>query len=437
MSADPSSSAPLAARRPAAVAFIFVTVLFDVLALGIIIPILPKLVLGFLKGDTEHGTIIYGAFGTVWAVMQFFFAPVLGALSDRFGRRPVILISCFGLSADYVLMALAPNLGWLFVGRVISGITAANIPTAMAYIADVTPPEKRAASYGTIGAAFGVGFVVGPALGGLLGQVDPRLPFWVAAALGFANACYGFFVLPESHPVDHRRAFTWKQANPVGALRLLRSRDGLIALAAINFLCYLAHEVYPNVFVLNVDYRFHWDERTVGLTLCVVGICTILTQGLLTRVAVARLGERRVILLAMTSGTLGFLLYAAAPNSLWFWAAIPLIAPWDIAAPAMQSLMSQRLDASEQGLLQGALSSVRGITGVMGPSLFTLTFAAFIPGGWAAARGWHLAGAPFLLSATLVVIALLVAWLAVHGGKAFPAPTAEALAAAPGFTPEV
>ena len=437
MSADPSLPSAAPPRRPAAVAFIFVTVLLDVLALGLIVPILPKLVVGFLKGNTEHGAIIYGVFGTVWALMQFFFAPMLGALSDRFGRRPVILISCFGLSADYVLMALAPNLGWLFAGRVISGITAASIPTAMAYIADVTPPEKRAASFGMVGAAFGAGLVFGPALGGLLGQMDPRLPFWVAAALGFANACYGLFVLPESHPAKHRKAFAWSRANPVAALYLLRSRSGLSGLAVITFLCYLAHEVYPAVFVLYVDYRFGWNERTVGLTLGGVGICTALTQALLTRPAIVRLGERGAILLGLTSGTLGFLLYGAAGNPVWFWAAIPLIAPWGIASPAMQGLMSRRLDASEQGMLQGALGSVRGVTGLIGPTLFTLTFAAFLPGGWVGGKAGHLPGAPFLLSAALILAALLTAWLAVRIPKDAPVPAAEALAPPTAFTPEI
>ena len=225
-----------AAPRRAAVAFIFVTVVLDMLALGMIVPVLPKLVIQFLGGDTAHAARIYGLFGTVWALMQFVFAPLLGALSDRCGRRPIVLLSNFGMGLDYIVMALAPTLNWLFAGRVVSGITAASIPTAGAYIADVTPPEKRAAAFGLIGAAFGIGFVLGPALGGLLGAVNPRLPFWVAGGLSLANAMYGLFVLPESLPVERRAGFAWQRANPVGALNLLRSHPELFGLAAANLL---------------------------------------------------------------------------------------------------------------------------------------------------------------------------------------------------------
>src|SRR5712691_795049 len=222
--------------RRAAFIFVFITVLLDMLALGIVIPVLPKLVVDFLSGDTARAAEIYGIFGTVWALMQFIFSPVHGALSDRFGRRPLILISNFGLALDYVLMALAPNLWWLFVGRVISGITAASISTAYAYVADVTPPQDRAARFGMLGVAFGAGFILGPAIGGLAGSVDPRLPFWIAAALSLANAAYGFFILPESLPPERRSPFRWRRANPIGSLVLLRSHKRLAAFATVNFL---------------------------------------------------------------------------------------------------------------------------------------------------------------------------------------------------------
>ncbi|MGZ3461771.1 MAG: MFS transporter, partial [Archangium sp.] len=237
-------NAPVTPRR-AALVFIFVTVLLDILAMGMIIPVLPKIVLGFLNGDTARAAEVFGLFSTVWALMQFVFSPVLGALSDRHGRRPVILLSNFGLGLDYILMALAPSLSWLFAGRVISGITSASISTASAYIADVTPPEKRAASFGMIGAAFGVGFVLGPALGGVLGNMNPRLPFWVSAALSLANAMYGLFVLPESLPPERRMAFQWRRANPVGALTLLRSNREVLGLASVHFLYNLAHVALP------------------------------------------------------------------------------------------------------------------------------------------------------------------------------------------------
>ena len=260
--------------------FIFVTILLDMLALGVIMPILPKLVESFVDNDTASAARIFGLFGTAWALMQFLFSPILGGLSDRFGRRPVVLLSNFGLALDYVLMALAPSLTWLFVGRVISGITSASVSTAFAYIADVTPPERRAAVFGKIGAAFGAGFILGPALGGLLGGMDPRLPFWVAAGLSFANTLYGFLILPESLPRDRRSPFRWKSANPLGALHLLRSDRVLAGLSVVNFFAQVAHVVLPSTFVLYATYRYGWDATTVGLTLAMVGICAMVVQGL-------------------------------------------------------------------------------------------------------------------------------------------------------------
>src|SRR5438270_9826324 len=265
--------------RSGAAAFIFVTILLDMFALGLVMPVLPKLVESFVANDTARAARIFGLFGTAWALMQFFFSPVLGALSDRFGRRPVVLLSNLGLALDYILMALAPSLAWLFIGRVISGITSASISTAFAYIADVTPPEKRAAVFGKIGAAFGAGFILGPAIGGLLGGMDPRLPFWVAAGLSFANALYGLLILPESLPPERRSPFHWKSANPMGALHLLRSDRVLAGLSVVNFLAQVAHVVLPSTFVLYTTYRYGWDPRTVGLTLAMVGICTMAVQG--------------------------------------------------------------------------------------------------------------------------------------------------------------
>ena len=237
------------------------------LALGLILPILPKLVESFVDNDTATAARIFGLFGTAWALMQFLFSPILGALSDRFGRRPVVLLSNFGLALDYVLMALAPSLTWLFIGRVISGITSASISTAFAYIADVTPPERRAAVFGKIGAAFGAGFILGPAIGGLLGGMDPRLPFWIAAGLSFANTLYGWLILPESLPPERRAPFRWKSANPLGALHLLRSNRILAGLSLANFFGQVAHVVLPSTFVLYATYRYGWDTTTVGLTL--------------------------------------------------------------------------------------------------------------------------------------------------------------------------
>src|ERR1700727_2439155 len=291
--------------RGAAVAFIFVTILLDMLALGLIMPILPKLVESFVDNDTARAARIFGVFGTAWALMQFFFSPILGSLSDRFGRRPVVLLSNFGLGLDYVLMALAPSLAWLFVGRVISGITSASVSTAFAYIADVTPPEQRATMFGKFGGAFGAGFILGPAVGGLLGGMDPRLPFWVAAGLSFANALYGLLILPESLPPERRSPFRWKSANPVGALRLLGSDRVLAGLSLVTFLAQVAHVVLPSTFVLYATYRYGWDAKPVGLTLAMVGICAMAVQGAAIGPIVKHLGERWALLLGLSSGALG------------------------------------------------------------------------------------------------------------------------------------
>ena len=390
----------------AALPFIFVTILLDVLSFGIIIPVLPKLIERFMDGNTAAAAEMYGLFGSVWALMQFICSPVFGALSDRFGRRPVILLSNFGLGFDYIVMALAPTVSWLFLGRVISGITGASFTTASAYVADVTPPEKRAASFGLVGAAWGLGFILGPALGGLLGAYDPRLPFWGAAALTLINATYGVFILPESLPPERRAAFSWKKANPIGSLTLLRSHPELLGLAAVTALYFLAHQALQSVFVLYTSFRYGWDERMVGLTLTAIGVCMMIVQGGVVRRVVARFGERRALLTALICGAIGFTIYGLArtPNS--FWSGMPIFALMGLYMPSMQGLMTRRVDPSAQGQLQGANSSIMGITGMLGPSLFTRIFANFI----GAHRSWHLPGAPFLLAALLLVAALILAW---------------------------
>lgn len=398
------SEVPRPPRR-AAVIFIFITIVLDMLALGMIIPVLPGLVVDFLAGDTVGAAHIYGLFGTLWALMQFLASPILGSLSDRFGRRPVILLSNLGLGLDYVLMALAPTLGWLFAGRIISGITAASIPTAGAYIADVTPPEKRAASFGMLGAAFGIGFVLGPALGGVLGSFDPRLPFWVAAGLSLANACYGFLVLPESLAPDRRAPFAWRRANPVASLDWLRRQPALLGLAAVQWLSFLAHEVLPSTFVLYAGYRYGWNERTVGLTLAIVGICSGIVQGGLVGRVVRAIGERAALRIGLVLGAIGFAIYGVAPNGALFWVGIPFMALWGLTGPSVQGLMTRRVSPTEQGRLQGAINSLRGVSGLIGPTLFTTVFAMFIRDR----AGLHLPGAPFLTSALLLVLSLIVA----------------------------
>lgn len=392
-------------KRRAALGFIFVTVMLDMLAFGIIAPVLPGLIKGFLHGDVARSSEYLGLFITVWALMQFGFSPVIGMLSDRYGRRPVVLLSNFGLAADYAVMALAPTVWWLFLGRVLSGLTSSSMPTAQAYISDVTPPEGRAKAFGIFGAAFGIGFILGPGLGGWLGAISPRLPFWVAGCFSLMNAMYGLFVLPESLPVEKRQPrFDWQKANPLGALVLLSSHPELLGLAAVNFLTYLAHEVYMTVFVLYVMYRYAWGQRAIGGALMIVGILSMVVSGLMVGPVVKRFGERPSLFAGLLFGAAGFVMFGWAPVGWIFLAAIAVNALWSLSGPPTQSLMTRRVSTSEQGQLQGALASLRGIAMVIGPGMFSGTFAYFI------AQHRDFPGAPWYLAALLLCAALVVAW---------------------------
>src|ERR1700682_3236073 len=341
----PGPESPARASRfgQAAFIFIFITILLDFLALGIVAPVLPNLIIQFKGGNIASAASITGYFGFAWATMQFIFSPILGAWSDRFGRRPIILISCAGLGFDYILMAMAPTVGWLFIGRLISGITTSNISTAFAYITDVTPPERRAKHFGLISAAFGLGFIIGPAVGGLLGNVHLRLPFWIAAGLSLANAIYGFFILPESLPPERRSKSAWHMANPLGSLNLLRSHPELGGLAVVTTLYYLAHQVLPSVFVLYADYRYGVSERMGGLSLTAVCLSVSIVSGTLVGPFVKRFGERFGLLFGLLCGVLSFLGFGLASRGWLIFAFIPFLALWGIAGPAMQSLMSQRV----------------------------------------------------------------------------------------------
>jgi DHA1 family tetracycline resistance protein-like MFS transporter len=394
------------ARVSAAFSFVFVTVLLDMVAIGIIIPVLPGLVVAFRGGDTASAAAIYGLFGTVWAAMQFVFAPVLGSLSDRFGRRSVILLSNLGLGLDYVLMAVAPTLGWLFVGRVISGITSSSLPAAAAYVADVTPPDERARKYGLIGAAAAIGFIVGPTIGGLLGSFGLRAPFWGAAVLSLANAAYGFFILPESLPADRRAPFHWRHANPIGAIQLLRSQPQLFGLGCAGFLAMLAHDSLPTTFVLYATYRYGWTERTIGLVLGAAGVAALIVQGGLIGRIVNALGERTALVVGFACGVVAMTIYGVAATGRAFMLGIPFTALYGLATPSLQSLMTQRVGPSEQGRLQGASTSLNGIANMTAPILFTQVFAL------AVGRYRHLEvpGAPLLLAALLFAAALAVGW---------------------------
>ena len=401
---DPTTTpAPSAGR--AAFTFILIVVAFDMVAFGIIAPVLPDLIRQFESGDFARASSVTGYFGFAWATMQFIFSPILGAWSDRFGRRPVILISCFGLSIDYVFMAVAPSLRWLLVGRLISGITTSNISTAFAYVTDVTKPEERAKPFGLISAAFGLGFVIGPAVGGWLGNMNLRFPFWAAAALSLGNAFYGYFVLPESLPPERRAKSAWHMANPLGSLRLLSANRELGGLAVVTILYYLAHNSLPSMWALYTEYRYAWSRRDVGLSLAVVGVCAAVVSGVFVGPFVKRLGERRSLLSGLLFGTIGFAGFALATRGWMILAVIPFIALWGIAAPAMQSLMARHVDPSSQGKLQGAINSLRAITGMAGPVLFTQIFAVAISPRYRI----HLPGAPYYLAALLLGASMLLA----------------------------
>jgi MFS transporter, DHA1 family, tetracycline resistance protein len=403
----------LAIRRSgqAAFAFVFVTVALDMLALGIIVPVLPTLIVSFEGGSIARASSITGWFGFSWALMQFVCSPLIGGISDRFGRRPVILLSNLGLGLDYIVMAAAPSVGWLFVGRVLSGITSSSFPTASAYIADVTPPEQRAARFGMLGAAFGLGFIIGPAVGGLLGAVDLRLPFWVAAGLSLANFLYGFFILPESLPRERRGPVQWHLAHPLGSIAFLLKRGTLFALGLAAFLYYVAHEVLPSLFVLYTESRYAWNERQIGISLAAIGGCTTIVSALLVGRLVARLGERRGLISGYACMAAGFAIFAFAPTGSAFLLGVPFVSLSAIAGPSLQAMMSRCVSGTEQGQLQGALSSLRGIGMMIGPVLFTQTFA------FALRLSAPFPAAPMLLATALAAGAGAMAWRARAGAR--------------------
>ena len=398
--------------RRAAATFIFFTVTLDMLALGMIAPVLPRLIEGFLHGDTSSAAKMLGLFGTVFAVMQFFCSPIIGSLSDRFGRRPVVLLSNFGLGLDYLLMAWAPALNWLFLGRIISGITSSSIPTAMAYMADVTPRERRAAAFGMLNAAFGIGFILGPAVGGLLGNINPRLPFWVAGGLSLVNGLYGLFVLPESLSKDHRSPFSWARANPVGSVSLFRRHSGMIAIATVLLLGYIAQQSLMNVYVIYAGYRYHWSVGTVGYSLATIGVTTAIYGALLVKPVVAKLGERGAMTIGLIGGSIGYSMFGLSKTGVLFWLGIPFLNMMSFTWPAAQSLLSRKTSPSEQGQLQGAINSLRGIAGLVGPGLFTYIFSKSI------STGIHIPGTPFYTATAMLLVSLILVQRAVRQPQA-------------------
>lgn len=396
MSADPV----LKVGRRAAIGFILVTAALDILSMGIIIPVLPALIEAFTGSNARAGWI-NGVFVALWALMQFLASPLIGSLSDRYGRRPVVLISTFGLAADYVLMAMAPNLWWLALGRMIAGVTSASFTVAYAYLADITPPERRARAYGLLGAAFSGGFIAGPLIGGVLGEISPRAPFWGAAVLSGLAFVYGWLVLPESLPPQRRMPFAWRRANPFGALVLLRSRAGLPGLAAVNFLLYFAHHVFSAVFVLYAGYRYGWSTGEVGAVLALVGALDVAVQGSAVGPVVRRLGEGRTMVLGLFGGAVGIACMGLAPSGLWFALAMVPNALWGFAMPTLQSLMTQRVSESEQGQLQGALNSLASVAGVLSPLFFGAIYAVTV-----GAQAWlDSPGIAFLIAACVLAAA--------------------------------
>ena len=414
--------------RQAAFRFIFASALMNSISFGIMIPVLPNLIKHFTGGDTAQASELNGLFAATWGVMQLFFGPLLGLLSDRIGRRPVLLISTFGLGVDFLFMAFAPNLAWLYLGRILNGMTAASFSTAGAYIADVAKPADRAKTFGMMGSAFGFGFLIGPALGGflagpvmtnILGDFALRVPFLVAAALTAINFLYGYFVLPESLAKENRiTTFDWRKANPIGSLAFLKARGDLFPLAMVNFLFQLAHTVLPSIFVLYGGYRYNWGSDIIGLTLMLTGLLGILVQTLLVGPVVAKIGERGALLLGTMAGAVGFVLYGLAPTGWTYVAVAPIFALINFTGPGLQGLMTRRVGPSEQGQLQGANQGLQGISSVIGPLIFNLTFA------WVVAHDatLHAPGLPIIFAGALMVAAFMLAYRVGHAPKAVPIP---------------
>ncbi len=391
-----------APARTAAFGFIFASATMNAISFGLMIPVLPTLLKAFVGGDTARAADWNVLFAVTWGTMQFLWGPVLGLLSDRFGRRPVMLISIFGLGVDFLVMAFAPSIGWLLVGRILNGLTAASFSTANAYVADVTPPEDRARRYGMMGSAFGFGFLVGPVLGGSLALINIRLPFMVAAALALANGLYGFFILPESLPLDRRASrFEWRKANPIASLRFLGEHGALLGLAGIYFLFMLSQSVWPNVFVLYASYRFHWNTAMIGVMMMITGGSGILTQMFLVGPAAKRFGERGVLLIGAACSAINMIIAGLAPTGLYYFIGMPFGAFANFLQAGLLGLMTRRVLPTEQGRLQGSNQSIQGVTSILGPLLYGLTFA------WAVRNNavWHMSGLPILISAGLLIVA--------------------------------
>lgn len=393
-------------RRRAAIAFIFVTAVLDILSMGLVIPVLPSLIEEFAGSDASAG-IWNGAFVAMWAGMQLLASPVIGSLSDRYGRRPVILLSCAGLALDWMLMALAPNLWWLAVGRLLGGLTSSSFTAIYAYMADITEPQNRARAYGLIGAAFSGGFVLGPVVGGFLGEIGPRAPFWAAAGLSSLAFIYGLFILPESLPVEKRMNFSWRRANPLGAMALLLRHPELKGLAGVNFLLYFSHHVFSAIFVLYAMHRYGWGPREVGILLAGVGLIDMVMQGVVIGPVTRRLGDRPTMILGLFGGAFGMAMMGWAPSGWWFVLAMLPNSLWGLAMPTLQALMTRRVGDDEQGQLQGANNSVASIAGVASPLFFGWIYSLSVGEGALLSQP----GLAFYLAGGVLALAAVVGWI--------------------------
>lgn len=391
--------------RPAALGFIFVTLLVDTIGLAIIIPVFPKLIETLIHGSVSEASRWSGLLLVAYAVMQFLCAPLIGNLSDKYGRRPVLLFSLLGFGIDYLFLAFAPTIGWLFVGRVIAGITGASFTTAAAYIADVSPPEKRAQNFGMIGVAFGLGFIIGPVIGGVLGRMDVHYPFYAAAALALLNAAYGFFILPESLPEEHRRPLDWRRCNPLGTLLQLRKYPSVIGLAVSLFMLYFAAHAVQSVWTFYTMLKFHWNEDMIGYSLGFIGLLIALVQGGLIRVTTPRLGFERSVWIGLLLYATGMVLFGLATQSWMMFAFMVPYALGGIAGPALQGIMTNEVPSNEQGELQGGLTSLISLSTIFGPWFMTWVFYFCTRSG----APLYLPGAPYYCAAALLLGSALLA----------------------------
>ncbi len=396
----------MSSKKSAAVGFIFITMLIDIIGIGIIIPVIPKLLQELNHSDISEAAKLGGWLAFAYAFTQFLCAPLMGSLSDKYGRRPILLLALLAFAVDYLVLALAPTVAWLFVGRIIAGITGASISTAMAYISDVSTPENKAKNFGLVGAAFGIGFIIGPVIGGLLGQYGSRVPFYAAAVLCFVNFIYGYFVLPESLRPERRRVFEWKAANPVGALLRLKKFPQIIALVAAMFFMYFASHAVNGNWSFYTMYRYHWDERMVGISLGVVGVLVAVVQGGLVRYVNPRLGNGKSILLGFSLNAIGQFLIAFAAKE---WMVFVFLIPYclgGLAGPAIQTEITNHVPLNEQGQIQGTLASLNSATATFGPLVMTNLFYFFTHDG----APFLFPGAPFVLAAVLMFLALGMAY---------------------------